>query len=133
MQLTSGIWTVDITDHLPVFLILPQNQRSKPHKVIINKRQTDESRICSFKNELSVQNWDEILKDGDVNESGLASLVYHTEYDDNDNDDAADDFGDLEGTAPKMTFTEAPVQNYMTIGCTAAKISPVRKKLIQQI
>ena len=68
-----------------------------------------------------------------VNESGLASLDYHTEYDDNYNDDADDDFGDLEGTAPKMTFTEAPVQNYMTIGCTAAKISPVRKKLIQQI
>jgi len=84
MQLTSGIWTVDITDHLPVFLILPQNQRSKPHKVIINKRQTDESRICSFKNELSVQNWDEILKDGDVNEKYDALMkTVHKLYDKN--------------------------------------------------
>ena len=51
--MSSGIWLADITDHLPVYLILP-HEVIKHHErsIYIEKRFYSEDRINNFKDEI---------------------------------------------------------------------------------
>ena len=67
-NISSGLMTCDVTDHLPVFAIC----KHLDIKRNVNKRftfikQTDENCIGAFKNNLLLQNWKNVKKVDDVN------------------------------------------------------------------
>ena len=68
----SGIWTADIADHLPVYITLPYSFTKNEYKNM--KRNTvvaeiiySENNCARFKNELSCQDWTDIVNSEGAN------------------------------------------------------------------
>ena len=66
----SGVFTNDVTDHLPIFLISSQlkvNNAKKP----VNKsyRKEDSNNISALNEDLANENWHDILEENDVNKA----------------------------------------------------------------
>jgi hypothetical protein len=62
----TGIWTVDISDHLPVFAISPSNSEKCKSKKIISKQDFSQENINKFKRELRVYDWSFLNEFSDV-------------------------------------------------------------------
>lgn len=67
IQAKSGIWIVDISDHLPVFTILPIKTKSKEIKKYINKRTFTQEGLDIFKQDLQNHEWSDLNNIEDVN------------------------------------------------------------------
>ena len=64
----SGIWTVDISDHLPVFTVLPSNSKKSKTKKVIRKQDFTEENINKFKHDLNSQNWADLNQYSDIDQ-----------------------------------------------------------------
>lgn len=83
LTIQPGIWTVDISDHLPVFVILMRStERSKMKRTII-KNQISQQNIDVFKNYTKHFHWAELENAPDVNTmyNTFASRVTQFYYD----------------------------------------------------
>jgi len=67
-QAVSGIWTVDISDHLPILTILPNRQVIRKSKRKLNKRLFTQENINKFKHDLQMQDWSKLDNIQDVND-----------------------------------------------------------------
>lgn len=67
LQMNSGIWVVDISDHLPVFTILPKRNKTSMTKKIIQKRSFTKENQDKFKNLLQIQDWHSLNNIPNVN------------------------------------------------------------------
>ena len=66
----SGVFTYDVTDHLPIFLISSQlkvNNVKKPIKKLYRKE--DSNTISALNEDLANENWHDILEENDVNKA----------------------------------------------------------------
>ena len=71
-RLKSGIWVVDISDHLPIFAIRPTKVVNHHAKLKITKRSLTEENLTKFKLDLHNHDWSDLDSFQDVNE------MYHT-------------------------------------------------------
>ena len=67
-KINSGLLISDISDHLPIFAVCkyPDINRISNQKYTLI-RQTDKNCIDALKNELLLQNWDDVMGSTDVN------------------------------------------------------------------
>jgi hypothetical protein len=63
----SGLWIVDISDHLPVFTIIPSETTNKPIKKIVNIRISTEDSHNKFKLKLQNFDWSILNHSTDIN------------------------------------------------------------------
>ena len=55
----SGVWLTDITDHLPIYIILPFE--SSPSKTVyVEKRFYSSEQMQNYKTEMSIVDWSEV-------------------------------------------------------------------------
>ena len=68
-SLISGVWMTDISDHLPIYVIIPKTNAAKTKKtVVITKRHYDDDSMLKFREDLSCMDWTEIYSTHDVND-----------------------------------------------------------------
>jgi hypothetical protein len=67
LQTKSGIWMVDISDHLPVFSILPNRSMNFEIKKKLSKRMITPEKMNKFKFDLQNYDWTDIENLQDVN------------------------------------------------------------------
>jgi len=67
IQTKSGIWTVDISDHLPIFTVLPCKTRNYEIKRKFFKHNFTQENLSKFKHELQQFDWDNLVNLPDVN------------------------------------------------------------------
>ena len=66
-QTKSGIWVVDISDHLPVFTVLPNTAQKSNNKKKICKRFFSVENLDKFRYELGMHDWSVLDTLTDVN------------------------------------------------------------------
>ena len=70
----------DISDHLPIFALCEYNINRYNVKEFQFIRKMNEDTMASFSNELSQQNWENILKTDDVNQAYDSFSIHIYEY-----------------------------------------------------
>jgi len=63
----SGIWIVDISDHLPIFTALPPNSKKCKTKKVIAKQDFSQENIDKFSHYLCTHDWSILKQFSDVN------------------------------------------------------------------
>jgi len=66
-RVKSGVWTVDLSDHLPVFTILPNYSTKTNIKKKITKRILSQENVEKFKSSLQDYDWSNLSKSSDAN------------------------------------------------------------------
>ena len=57
-QLNSGITTLDISDHFPVFVLMGSRKPKKGQPVVVEYRKLNDAAISNMKSVLMVTDWD---------------------------------------------------------------------------
>lgn len=83
-DLRSGVLACDISDHFPIYCLLPVNQLRK-HEAKTLVRDYSERNIQHFKDPICCQDWDSVLRENDANtayETFLSCFVsaYNTSF-----------------------------------------------------